>query len=166
MNGRKRGVERRKMDAENKPRSKERRRDRKDHSNDIRLRLLAKDGDALLLALRSAKMVGVLSKSEIMYVFIFQDEYQCFIHPLDAEEGRRKSWKVDERNTAMLKNLASLADQLFEITPKQGMDPMGVMVSAERGIISYLDATGQLPAEDFDFMEWKDQPDTAQDEGG
>ena len=111
-------------------------------------------------------MVGVLSKNEIMYVFTFQNEYQCFIHPLDAEEGRRKAWPVNERNTAMLKNLASLADQLFEITPKEGMDPMGVMVSAERGIISYLDATGQLPAEDFDFMEWKDQPNTAQDEGG
>ena len=44
--------------------------------------------DKLMVALNSAKMIGVLSKSEIMYVFIFRGEYQCFIHPLDAEEGR------------------------------------------------------------------------------
>ena len=36
------------------------------------------------------------------------------------------------------------------------MDPLGVMVAAERGIISYLDMTGQLPAEDMDFMSWQD----------
>jgi hypothetical protein len=103
-------------------------------------------------------MVAVLSKLEIMYVFIFNNEYQCFIHKMDAEEGRRKSWKIDERNTAMIKNLTSVADQLFEITPRPDMHPMGVMVAAEKGIIAYLDMTGQLPAEDYDFMEWQDAP--------
>ena len=40
---------------------------------------------------------------------------------------------------------------------------MGVMVAAERGIISYLDMTGQLPAEDVDFMQWK-QPENQKEE--
>jgi hypothetical protein len=58
----------------------------------------------------------------------------------------------------MIKNLTAVADQLFEITPKPDMHPMGVMVAAEKGIIAYLDVTGQLPAEDYDFMEWQDAP--------
>ena len=130
------------------------RRERNDHSNDVRLRLMDMDGDKLIRALSNAKMVGILSGQEIMYIFVFRDQYQCFIHKLDAEEGRRRGFPVDERNTAMIKNLTSAADRLFEITPKPDMDPMGVMVAAERGIISYLDMTGQLPADDVDFMDW------------
>ena len=162
----KRGVERVNMSESKKPGDSKKRTDRKDHSRDVRLRLLAKDGDKLMVALNSAKMIGVLSKSEIMYVFIFRGEYQCFIHPPDAEEGRHKSWKIDERNTAMLKNLPAMADQIFEITPKSDMDPMGVMVAAEKGIIAYLDATGQLPAEDVDFMDWQGDAQTDENKGG
>ena len=32
------------------------------------------------------------------------------------------------------------------------MDLMSVMVSAERGILNFLDSLGQLPGEDVDFM--------------
>ena len=146
------------MDEEKKVRHSRDRKERDDHSNDVRLRLMEKDGDKLIRALSNAKMVGVLSGMEVMYVFVFRDQYQCFIHRFDAEEGRRKSFPVNERNTAMMKNLTAAADQLFEITPKADMDPVGVMVAAERGIISYLDMTGQLPAEDVDFMDWQGGP--------
>lgn len=154
------------MGERKKPGDSRNRTERADHAQDVRLRLLAKDGDKLMTALNSAKMVGVLSKSEVMYVFLFQGAYQCFIHPLDAEEGRHKAWKVNERNTAMLKNLPAVADQLFEITPKSHMDPMGVMVAAEKGIIAYLDATGQLPAQDVDFMDWMEAPGAEENKGG
>lgn len=146
------------MEEEKKPRSSKDRRERDNHANDVRLRLMDMDGDKLMRALNNAKMVGVLSGNEVMYVFVFRGQYMCFIHKLDAEEGRYKGWPVNERNTAMIKNLTSAADKLFEITPKPEMDPMGVMVAAERGIISYLDMTGQLPAEDVDFMDWQQAP--------
>ena len=142
------------MDEEKKPKNSRDRRERNDHKNDVRLRLMEKDGDKLIRALGNAKMVAVLSGMEILYVFVFRDQYQCFIHKMDAEEGRRRAFPLDERHTAMLKNLTAAADQLFEITPKSDMDPLGVMVAAEKGIISYLDMTGQLPAEDMDFMDW------------
>lgn len=144
------------MDEKKQPRNSRDRTERSNHANDVRLRLMDMDGEKLIRALSNAKMVGVLSGMEIMYIFVFRDQYQCFIHKLDAEEGRRKAWPVNERNTAMFKNLTSAADRLFEITPRADMDPMGVMVAAERGIISYLDATGQLPAEDVDFMQWQE----------
>lgn len=154
------------MSESKKPGDSRTRKNRANHANDVGLRPLAKDGDKLMTALNSAKMVGVLSKHEIMYVFIFRGEYQCFIHALDAEEGRHKAWKIDERNTAMLKNLPAMADELFEITPKSDMDPMGVMVAAEKGIIAYLDATGRLPAEDVDFMDWQEAPQAEENKGG
>ena len=78
--------------AEAKPvRNSKDRTERANHANDVRLRLMDMDGDKLIRALSNAKMVGILSGSEIMYVFVFRDQYQCFIHPLDAEEGRRKA---------------------------------------------------------------------------
>ena len=92
--------------------------------------------------------------------------FQCFIHKMDAEDGRQKAFPVNERNRAMFKNLASLADGLFEITPKGHMNPLGAMVAAERGIIAYLDATGQLPAEDQDFMSWQEAAGKEHTEGG
>ena len=144
-------------------RSGSERRQRENHDNDVRLRMMEKDGDRLLRALSNGKMVGVLSGMEIMYVFVFMDQYQCFIHKFDAEEGRRRGFPMDERNTAMIKNLASAADQLFEITPKPDMHPLGVMQAAEKGIIAYLDMTGQLPAEDVDFMDWQQPPEGAQE---
>lgn len=137
-----------------------------DKSGKIQLAPLEKDGEKLLAALNGGNMAAVVSGLEIMYVFIYNGAYQCFIHKMDAEEGRRRTWEIDERNTAMLKNLTSVADHLFEIEPKEGMNLMGVLVTAERGIIAYLDMTGQLPAEDQDFMSWKDAPEQAGQEGG
>lgn len=139
---------------------------RENHDNDVELRPLEKDGEKLLSALEEGKIVAVQSGLEIMYVLILRHDYRCFIHKMDAEEGRQKAFPVNERNKAMFKNLASLADGLFVITPKDHMNPMGAMVAAERGIIAYLDATGQLPAEDQDFMSWQEATGEEHTEGG
>ena len=129
----------------------------KEHENDVRIGALEKDGDQLMKTLEGGDMVAILSGMEIMYVFIYNNQYQCFIHKMDAEDGRFRSFDMDERNTAMLKNLPSAADQLFEIKAKPGMHYMGVMVAAESGIIRFLDYIGALPAEDSDFMSWLDK---------
>lgn len=79
--------------------------------------------------------------------------FQTFIHPIGSEEGRHKAWEMNERNRAMLKNLDSTADQLFEIKFGKEMDFMGVMVGAEQGIVNFLHTLGQYPGEDVDFMD-------------
>ena len=135
-------------------------RERDDHKNDIELGPLGKEDGKITKSVRAGNMVAVLSGMEIMYVFLYRGEYQCFIHPLDGEEGRHKSFPVNERNTAMLSNLNSAADQLFEIKFKAHMDFMGVMVTAEQGIIRLLDSLGTLPAEDVDFMAPINKEDT------
>lgn len=118
----------------------------------VRLSPLSKDGEKLLTALDKGNMAAILSGMEIMYVFIDKRGFECFIHPIGSEEGRHKSIPNDEPGRAVIKNLASLADQLFEVSMDEGMHYMGIMVAAEQGIVDFLDMTGNLPAEDFDFM--------------
>ena len=124
-----------------------------DHSNDVRIGPLGKDGEKMMKSIEKGNMIAVLSGTEIMYTFLFRNQYQCFIHPIGAEEGRHRAWEVNERNRAMLKNLDSAADQLFEIEFGKDMDFMGVMVAAERGIYNFLCSIGETPGEDVDFME-------------
>ena len=124
----------------------------RERKNDVEIGPLGMDGDKLIASIKDGNMVAVLSGMEVMYTFLYRGRYQCFIHQLDAEEGRHKDWQVNERNTAMLKNLTAVADQLFEIKFGPQMDFMGVMVAAEKGIIGFLDSIGRLPAEDYDFM--------------
>lgn len=123
-----------------------------EHVNDVQLSPMGSDGEKMMQAIEAGNMIAVLSKNEIMYTFLYRKQYQCFIHPIGSEEGRHKGWEINERNRAMLKQLPSAADQLFEIKFKPDMDFMGVMVAAEQGIVRFLDSIGQLPADDVDFM--------------
>ena len=112
---------------------------------------LAKDGEKLIASLEKGNMVAILSGMEIMYTLLERD-YLCYIHPIGAEEGRAKRLPRNEQCRAVVKNLANLADQLFEVEFKKGVDIMGVMQAAENGIVAFLDSIGQLPADDVDFM--------------
>lgn len=137
--------------AEDKTRRQE------DKKPEIELGPLGREEGKIRSSLKDGNMVAVLSGMEVMYIYIIRGDYHCFIHPLDSDEGRRKSWEINERNTAMLDNLYSAADALFEIRFAKDLNLMGVMVTAEQGIINYLDMTGNLPARDMDFMDWKDK---------
>jgi len=144
--------------------AKRERTDKRSNEDKIELSFLDKEKEKITDSLKEGDMVAVLSGMEIMYVVLLRDMYRCMIHKFDAEEGRHKSFEVNERNTAMLNNLNSAADQIFRIKFAKHMDLMGVMVTAERGIISYLDMTGQLPAEDVDFMGWQEAENQKEEE--
>ncbi len=135
----------------------------RDHSNDIRLSTLEQDGEKVIKTLEKGSMVAIFSGTETMYVFIQGNYYLCYIHALDAPEGRAKSFPRDVAHRAIIKNLAALGDQLFEVEYKPGMDRMEIMFTAEQGIVQYLDVTGKLPVEDMDFMSPYEQ--TAEEEG-
>lgn len=126
---------------------------RKEREEKIEIGPLGKDGEKMMKSVEAGNMIAVLSGNEIMYTFIYRNMYQTFIHPIGSEEGRHKAWEINERNRAMLKNLDSAADQLFEIKFGKEMDFMGVMVGAEQGIVNFLNTLGQLPGQDVDFME-------------
>ena len=136
---------------------------RRQEKPEVELAPLGKEKGKILNTLRDGGMVAILSGMELMYVIKLRNEYHCFIHPLDSEEGRRKAFDVNERNDAMLDNLHSAADALFEIRFAPELNLMGVMVTAERGIVGYLDMTGNLPARDMDFMDWHDNKETTEE---
>ena len=138
--------------------------EKRSNEDKVQLSFLDKEKEKIIDHVEKGEMVAVLSGMEIMYVFLYRNQYQCFIHKFDAEDGRRRSFDRSARNRAMLNNLNSAADNLFLIEAAKDMDYMGVMVAAERGIISYLDMTGQLPAEDMDFMSWKDEQEEKKEE--
>ena len=117
----------------------------------ISLGPLTKDGDKLIASLEKGNMVAILSGMEIMYTLL-RGDYLCYIHPIGAQEGRAKRLPRTEECQAVVKNLANLADQLFEVEFDPRMDVMGVMQAAENGIVAFLDSIGQLPADDVDFM--------------
>jgi hypothetical protein len=123
----------------------------KSKENQIQIAPLKKDGEAMMSALEQGHMVAVLSKGELLYAFL-EKQFLCYIHPIGSEEGRCKKFPNDEPSRAVIKNLSQLADQLFEVTYESHMHHLGVMASAEQGIVEFLDAIGQMPAEDFDFM--------------
>ena len=125
------------------------------HANDVQLNLLEKDGEKLIAALEAGDMAAILSEMEIMYIFLDRSGYRCYIHPIGEEEGRAKRLPRTGECRAVVKNLANLADHIFVGKYKSHMDPMGVMQAAEEGILSFLHATGQMPAEDIDFMGWQ-----------
>ena len=131
--------------------------DRRKREREIELGPLGKEKGKIIASLKAGKMVAVLSGMELMYIFLLRGQYHCFIHKMDAEDGRRKSWPVNERNTAMLDNLYSASDALFEIRFAPELNLMGVMVTAERGISGYLDMTGNFPGRDMDFMDWQNK---------
>lgn len=112
---------------------------------------LEKDGEKLIAALEKGHMVAILSQAEIMYTLL-RGDYLCYIHPIGSEEGRAKRLPRTQECRAVVKNLADLADQLFDVEFDKNMDTMGVMVAAENAIVAFLDSIGQLPADDFDFM--------------
>lgn len=117
----------------------------------ISLGPLGKDGEKLIASLEKGNMVAILSGMEIMYTLL-RGDFLCYIHPIGAEEGRAKRLPPNEECRAVVKNLANLADQLFEVEFDKHMDVMGVMQAAENGIVAFLDSIGQLPADDVDFM--------------
>lgn len=136
---------------------------KRSNEDKIRMSLLDKEKANIIDSVEGGNMIAILSGFEIMYVVLYRNEYRCFIHKFDAEEGRQKSFDRSARNRAMINNLNSAADQVFEVGFNKDMDFMGVMVTAEKAIISYLDMTGQLPAEDVDFMSWQ-EPESRKEE--
>ena len=122
------------------------------HENDVRIGPLEKKGEKMMRSIEAGKMVGVLSGNEVMYTFVYRNMYECFIHPLAAEEGRHKAFEINDVHRAMIKSLADNCDQLFVLGFGPDMHFLGVIVAAEQGILFFLVSIGQLPIEDHDFM--------------
>ncbi|NLL51355.1 MAG: hypothetical protein GX248_01475 [Peptococcaceae bacterium] len=102
----------------------------------ICLDVLPKEPDRLIKELAEGKMVIARSKNDFMYVLDFNNEFHMFRHTPGSYEGSQKRFPKDEKHTAIVRNLANLADALFAAEYDKDMNIYGVMSSAEYGILS------------------------------
>lgn len=116
-----------------------------EQQENIELAPIDRDTEKMIALLDGGSMIAMLCGSEILYAFVGEGQYQCYIHPIGSSEGRCKAFPMEEQTRTMLKNLAENVDQLFEIAYHACMDPMGVMYAAETAIHNFLTFLGRAP---------------------
>ncbi|MDR2089600.1 MAG: hypothetical protein LBP73_09625, partial [Clostridiales Family XIII bacterium] len=84
-------------------------------SGEIHLNMLARDGDALLAALERGELAAAQSKGHFLYILASNERFQLFSHTAGAASGGRKSFPIDEKHRAIVKNLANMADALYAV---------------------------------------------------
>lgn len=113
---------------------------------------LAKDGDKLLSALGPGRMVVSRSKNDFLYITDSKEEFQLFMHTSGSPSGGRHMFPKDEKYTAVIRNLATVADTLFAVEFDKRLDLYGVMASAEDGILSMFPGDDRDADEDVEFI--------------
>ena len=128
----------------------------------IDLEVVGKDGEKLLEALKQGKLAVARSRDDFLYILDREGEFQLFSHHLGAPEGGSKRFPKDEKHTAVVKNLAGVADAVFAATFDESMELFGVMASAEHGILSLF--PGAEDAESDGMIDYS-VPGEPQEEG-
>lgn len=118
----------------------------------ISLSLMPTDSDTLMDTLAVGDMVAARSKSDFLYILESDDEFCLFSHSLHSHGGGRKNFKKDERSQAMVRNLANLAETLYQVEYGDDFDLISVMASAEQAIISMFPGDGQGEDEQIEFI--------------
>jgi hypothetical protein len=120
--------------------------------NIVNLGLLPKQGDNIIKELAGGNMVVARSKNDFLYIFDFDDEFHLFSHSPAAACGGQKRFPKDEKYTAIIRNLANLADSLFVAEFDKSFNIYGVMYSAEEGILAMFPGDDRDADEDIEFV--------------
>jgi hypothetical protein len=121
-------------------------------SDKINLKVLARDGDEFMDALGRGDMIAARSKGHFLYILISDDKFQLFSHTAGAANGGRKSFPIDEKHRAIVKNLANMAESLYSVGFTADMDIFGVMSSAEEAVCDMFPGCGADDAGDIEFV--------------
>jgi hypothetical protein len=121
-------------------------------SDKINLKILARDGNEFMDALGRGEMLAACSKGQFLYILASDDRFQLFSHTVGAADGGRKSFPIDEKHRAVVKNLANLADSLYSVGFTADMNIYGVMASAEEAVCAMFPEYGADNAGDIEFV--------------
>ncbi|QDR81194.1 hypothetical protein [Sporomusa termitida] len=119
--------------------------------NIINLSVLPKEGDKIMQALAADNMVVARSKNDFLYILEFDDQFHLFSHSPDSPQGGQKRFSKDEKYTAIIRNLAKLADSLFSVEFDKNFNIYGVMSSAEAGIVAMFPGNDRDADGDIEF---------------
>lgn len=120
--------------------------------NVISLDAIPKDGDRLMHAISQGQMIIARSNNEFLYVLKSDNEFYLFSHSPGSQSGGKKSFPVDEKYTAIIRNIASVATSLFKAEFDNSFNIYNVMASAEKGILSMYPGDNRDGDEDIEFM--------------
>jgi hypothetical protein len=120
--------------------------------NTINLDLLPKEGNQIIKELLEGNLVVARSKNDFLYIFDFNDEYHLFSHSPGSPQGGQKHFPKDEKHTAIVRNLANIADSLYKAIFDKELNIYGVMCSAEEGILSMFPGDDRDSDESIEFI--------------
>lgn len=119
--------------------------------NNIELDVLDGEKAEIPSILGDGTMVVARSKGTYMYILDRDRQYQLFMHTPGSPEGGQKQLAKDEKNSAIVNNLAKMADALFTAKFDPEMDVFKVMASAEDAIDACFPCSDGED-EDIDFI--------------
>ena len=131
--------------------------------NNIALDILPKEADRVIEELSRHNMVIVRSKNEFLYILDVDGKFHLFYHTPGAASGGRKQFVKNEKYTAVIRNLAQVADAVFVVEYKKDLNLYNVMASAEEAILSAFPGSDRDQDEDIEFvirdqLKHKDKP--------
>jgi hypothetical protein len=121
-------------------------------SDKINLKILARDGGGLMDALDRGDMIAARSKEHFLYILVSDGRFQLFSHMTGAAGGGKKSFPIDEKHRAVVKNLANMAESLYSVGFAADMDICGVMASAEEAVCATFPDCGADGEGDIEFV--------------
>lgn len=102
----------------------------------IKLDMLPKEAERWMKVIDGGNLGVARSNNEFLYVYSSGGEYQLFIHSPGSISGGRRTMPKDEKGTAMVSNLAKVADSLFSVEFESDMELFGVMATTEEAILA------------------------------
>jgi hypothetical protein len=97
-------------------------------------------------------MVIVRSKNEFLYILDFDGKFHLFYHTPGSPDGGRKQFEKNEKYTAVIRNLAEVADSLFVAEFDKDLNLYNVMATAEEAILSVFPGNDRDQDEDIEFV--------------
>lgn len=118
----------------------------------VNLSPLPKDGERVLQELSSGHMVVARSGNDFIYIVDDSCEFQLFSHSPASQTAGRKRLPKDEKHSAIVRNVAGLADSLFLVEFDKGWNIYGVMAGAEEGILAMFPGDDRDADRDVEFV--------------
>ncbi len=118
----------------------------------INLDILPKDGDKIISELHNGNMIVARSKNDFLYIVDHNNEFHLFSHTPGSQNGGQKRFPKDEKHTAIIRNLANLAESLYIAIFDKTLNIYGVMYSAEEGILNMFPGDNRETDEDIEFV--------------
>ena len=120
--------------------------------NSISLGISEKDGNKLLEELGLGRMAVARSKNDFLYITENGGEYRLYSHSPGSPGGSKKQLAKNEKNTAIIRNIASVSDCVYSVEFNKEFDVFGVMACAEDAILSMFPGDNRDRDADIEFI--------------